>query len=51
MTKIPLLILDVAVGAIHIIRVVLFLLRMTPSKVTGFLYYIDIVLLLDIIQI
>jgi hypothetical protein len=51
MTESPILILNIAVCALYIIRVKLFLLRITPSKLTGFIYDLDLVLLLDVVQI
>lgn len=46
-----LLILREAIRAIHIIRVVLILFILTPSKVACLIHVIDLVLLLDIVQI
>jgi hypothetical protein len=51
MTESPILILNIAVCALYIIRVELFLLRITPSKLTGFIYDLDLVLLLNVVQI
>ena len=51
MTESPILILNIAFCALYIIWVELFLLRITPSKLTGFIDDIDLVLQLDVVQI